>query len=150
VVDFLDLRLLLDPAYVNIAIGMGISFFADITYCALFPLVVPKLGYSITDSAICISILAAADIFGRLSVTLIGAFSPQVSNRALFLATALTSVAGRTSMSIQIKLSFIHNTMQEKISLQFSKKIRKFLREAVISAGNPYHLILYITAVEEC
>ena len=103
-VDFLDLRLLLDPVYVNIAVGMGISFFADVTYCALFPLVVLKLGYSKTDSAVCISILAAADIFGRLSVTLIGAFLPHVSSRTLFLAGAVTSVAGRTSMSILITL----------------------------------------------
>ena len=114
-VDFLELRLLLDPVYVNIAIGTGISFFADITYCALFPLVVLKLGYSRTDSAICISILAAADIFGRLSIALIGAFFPQVSNRALFLVGAVTSVVGRTSMSIQIKLSFPQNIRQEKI-----------------------------------
>jgi hypothetical protein len=126
VVDFLDLRLLLDPVYVNIAIGTGISFFADITYCALFPLVVLKLGYSRTDSAICISILAAADIFGRLSVALTGAFFPQVSNRALFLVGAVTSVVGRTSMSIQIKLLFLQNIRQEKISLQFSRQIRKF------------------------
>ena len=126
-VDFLDLRLLLDPVYVNIAVGTGISFFADITYCALFPLVVLKLGYSRTDSAICISILAAADIFGRLSVTLIGAFSPQVSSRALFLAGAVTSVAGRTSMSIQIKLPCLQNIRKGKTSLQFSRKIRKFL-----------------------
>jgi hypothetical protein len=102
VVDFLDLRLLLDPVYVNIVIGIGISFFADITYCSLFPLVVIKLGYSIADSAICISIVAAADIFGRLSVALIGAFYSQVSSRALFFVGAVTSVVGRTGMSIQI------------------------------------------------
>jgi hypothetical protein len=101
-VDILDLRLLLDPVYVNIAIGIGISLFADLTYCALYPLVILKLGFSIADSTICIAILTAADIFGRLSVTLIGAFSPQVRSRALFMAGAVTSVAGRTSMSIQI------------------------------------------------
>lgn len=101
-VDFLDLRLLLDPVYVNIALGTGISFFADITYCALFPLVVLKLGYSRADSAICISILTATDIFGRLCVTLIGAFRPQVTSRALFFAGAVTSVVGRIGMCVQI------------------------------------------------
>jgi hypothetical protein len=126
VVDFLDLRLLLDPVYVNIAIGIGISFCADITYCALFPLVVLNLGFSTADSAICISILTAADIFGRLSVALIGAFSPQVSSRALFMAGAVTSVAGRASMSRQINCSFLPNIRQEKRSLQFRRKIRKF------------------------
>lgn len=95
VINFLDLRLLLDPVYVNIVFGTGISFFADITYCALFPLVILRLGYSRADSAICISILAAADIFGRLSVALIGAFYPHITNRALFFAGSVTSVIGR-------------------------------------------------------
>ncbi|PNF41779.1 hypothetical protein B7P43_G03449 [Cryptotermes secundus] len=96
VVDFLDLRLMLDPVYVNIAIGIAVSFFADVTYCTLFPLVVLKLGFSRADSALCISILSAADIFGRLCVTLIGAFCPRISSRAILLAGAVMSVIGRT------------------------------------------------------
>jgi hypothetical protein len=125
VVDILDLRLLLDPVYVNIAIGTGISLFADFTYCALYPLFILELGFSMEDSATFISILTAADIFGRLSVTLIGAFSPQVSSRVLFMAGAVTSVAGRTSMSTQIKCQFLQNIRQEKRSLKFRRKVPK-------------------------
>jgi len=101
VVHFLDLHLLLDPVYVNIVFGMSASFFADVTFCTLFPLVFLKLGYSRVDSALCISILSAADIFGRLSVALIGAFCPHITSRALLFAGAVTSVIGRISTSIQ-------------------------------------------------
>jgi hypothetical protein len=91
---------MLDPVYVNIAIGISVSFFADVTYCTLFPLIVLKLGYSRADSALCISILSAADIFGRLCVTLIGASCPRISSRAILLAGAVMSVIGRIGTSI--------------------------------------------------
>jgi hypothetical protein len=103
---------MLDPVYVNIAIGISVSFFADVTYCALFPLVVLKLGYSRADSALCISILLAADILGRLCVTLIGAFCPRITSRALLLAGAVTSVIGRISTSIKIDTAFLENTTE--------------------------------------
>jgi hypothetical protein len=112
VVDFLDLRLMLDPVYVNIAIGISVSFFADVTYCTLFPLVVLSLGYSKADSVLCISILSAADILGRLCVTLIGAFCPRISSRVLFLAGAVMSVIGRMGTSIQRHTQFLQNTTE--------------------------------------
>jgi cyanate permease len=97
---------MLDPVYVNIAIGTSVSFFADVTFCTLFPLVVLSLGYSKADSALCISILSAADILGRLCVTLIGALCPRISSRILFFAGAVMSVIGRMGTSLQVHNRF--------------------------------------------
>jgi hypothetical protein len=105
VVDFLDLRLLLDPVYVNIAIGISVSFFADITFCTLLPLAILKLGYSRADTALCISIIAATDIFGRLCVAFIGAFCPRITSRVLLFGGVVTSVIGRISTSMQINVA---------------------------------------------
>ncbi|KDR22317.1 Monocarboxylate transporter 9 [Zootermopsis nevadensis] len=125
VVDLLDLRLLLDPVYVNIALGCSMSFFADVTYSTVFPLAILKMGYSRADTALCISIIAITDIFGRLCVALIGALCPKITSRALVFAGAVSSVIGRiifvffddfSSMAILIGYlgftrSFIHVPM---------------------------------------
>ncbi|XP_069674662.1 monocarboxylate transporter 14-like [Periplaneta americana] len=95
IVEILDLRLLLDPVYVNIAVGLSVSFFCEITSTTLFPVLVLALGYTKADSALCISVLTAADIAGRLFVTLIGAFCPKVPSRTLMLVGAIASVLGR-------------------------------------------------------
>ncbi|XP_069674664.1 uncharacterized protein [Periplaneta americana] len=95
VVNALDLSLLLEPVFVNIAIGISVAFFADMISATLFPLIFLSLGYSNADAALSIFILNAGDIAGRLCITVIGALCPQITSRSLLLAGSIGSVIGR-------------------------------------------------------
>ncbi|PSN41452.1 hypothetical protein C0J52_14532 [Blattella germanica] len=95
VVDFLDLKLLLDPVYVNISIGVSISLICMLQFFAFYPILVLDLGYSKSDTAIFIAVCNALDLMGRVVIALIGIFSPGFSSRALFLTGTLITVAGR-------------------------------------------------------
>ena len=96
-VDFMDLRLLLDPVYVNIAVGMAFTFFSDITVAMLITLVIMDLGYSHAETALFISTFAAGDIAGRLAITMVGAVLPELPSRVLFFFGAASSIISRMS-----------------------------------------------------
>jgi hypothetical protein len=135
---------MLDPVYVNIAIGIAVSFFSDVMYCTLFPLVLLSLGYSKADTALCISILSATDILGRMCVTLIGAFCPRISSRVLLLAGAVMSVIGRLGKSIQINRPILDNRTEGNRRMVSSGMLR---RVALARAHNSEELSASIIRV---
>lgn len=98
IVNFLDLRLLLDPVYVNISIGISFSLICMLQFFAFYPILVLDLGYSKSDTAIFIAVCNAMDLIGRLVIALIGILSPNFTSRALFLIGTVTTVAGRLIM----------------------------------------------------
>ena len=93
--DFLDLRLLLDPVYVNIVIGMSFSLICMLQFFAFYPILVVDLGFSKADTAIFIAVCNALDLLGRLVIAVIGILYPDFSSRGLFLTGTLITVAGR-------------------------------------------------------
>lgn len=95
VVNFLDLRLLLDPVYVNISIGISFSLICMLQFFAFYPILVLDLGYSKADTAIFIAVCNALDLVGRVVIAVIGILSPNFSSRGLFLVGTVTTVVGR-------------------------------------------------------
>jgi hypothetical protein len=95
VVNFLDLRLLLDPVYVNISVGISFSLICMLQFFAFFPILVLDLGYSKGDTAIFIAVCNAMDLVGRLVIALVGILNPNFSSRSLFMVGTVTTVAGR-------------------------------------------------------
>ncbi|XP_063223977.1 uncharacterized protein LOC134531891 [Bacillus rossius redtenbacheri] len=70
VTDFLDLGLLGDPVYVNIVLGLSVSFLSDANFFTVFPFFLQsaELGFSAADTAVCMSIAAGADVASRLAL----------------------------------------------------------------------------------
>lgn len=95
VINFLDLRLLLDPVYVNISIGISFSLICMLQFFAFYPILVLDLGYSKSDTAIFIAVCNAMDLAGRLVIALIGILNPNFTSRSLFMVGTVTTVAGR-------------------------------------------------------
>nr|CAD7408603.1 unnamed protein product [Timema cristinae] len=95
IVNFLDLKLLLDPIYSNIAVGIAFTFTADVMFFTIHPIYLFYLGFSKTDTAVCISIGLACDLGGRLFLTVLGLFA-QVKSRTLVLFGSAATVFFRT------------------------------------------------------
>lgn len=96
IVRHLDLRLLLDPVYVNIAVGMSFALYSDITFFTVQPLfLAQQLGYAPATVARIIAIGAAADLLSRFCLGLLGAWAPAVRARSVYLAGAVLTVAAR-------------------------------------------------------
>ncbi|CAG2066105.1 unnamed protein product, partial [Timema podura] len=96
IVNFLDLKLLLDPIYSNIAVGIAFTFTADIIFFTILPIYLFYLGFSKPETAVCISIGLACDLGGRLFLTVLGLFA-QVKSRTLVLFGSTATVVFRTS-----------------------------------------------------
>ncbi|PSN41454.1 hypothetical protein C0J52_14530 [Blattella germanica] len=96
VVNFMDLRLMLDPVFMNIAVGIAFSFFVDVTATTLLSLIILDLHYSTGETALFLSVFSAADLAGRLCIACIGAIYPHVSSRKLVFTGVLFSLMIRT------------------------------------------------------
>ncbi|XP_063241958.1 monocarboxylate transporter 12-like [Bacillus rossius redtenbacheri] len=99
VVHMMDLDLLRDPVFVNLVVGLAMATAAGINFHMMFPLHLHMAaGFSLSDTASCMSTLAVFDIVSRLAV-------PQVtdrlraSSRVTFLAAALLLVATRSALA---------------------------------------------------
>jgi MFS family permease len=67
--ESLDLALLKDPIYVNIVLGLSVSFASDTIFFTVFPFHLaqkPWPGFTDKEVALCLSITAGADAVARL------------------------------------------------------------------------------------
>ncbi|KAJ9587651.1 hypothetical protein L9F63_018903, partial [Diploptera punctata] len=153
VVDFLDLRLLLDPVYVNITIGMSFSLICMLQFFAFYPILVGDLGFTKAETAIFIAVCNALDLLGRLVIALIGILHPDFSSRTLFLTGTLITVAGRLIlilfndfMAVALMtgiLGFARSFIQVPLPLVFAE----YNLERFPSAFGLYTVILGLIAV---
>lgn len=97
--ESLDLALLKDPIYVNIVLGLSVSFASDTIFFTVFPFHLAQLpwpGFSDKDVALCLSITAGADAVARLLLPII-ADRLNVGPRAAYLFGCLSSAVVRSS-----------------------------------------------------
>ncbi|XP_066994368.2 uncharacterized protein [Anabrus simplex] len=93
--EFLDLSLLQDPVYVNIVIGLSVSFVSDANFFTVFPFFLNSLGFTGSDIALCMSVAAGADVVARLLLPWI-ASSCSVTPRTAYLVGCFTSAIARS------------------------------------------------------
>ncbi|XP_066994370.2 monocarboxylate transporter 7 isoform X2 [Anabrus simplex] len=97
IVDFLDLGLLKDPVYTNLALGVSCAYYSDFTFITLFPLFMFSLGFTMSETALCIAVGAACDLAGRIVFSMLGAWT-SIRSRTVFLIGAICMVLGRVVM----------------------------------------------------
>ncbi|XP_071452883.1 monocarboxylate transporter 5-like [Hetaerina americana] len=96
VVDFLDLRLLKDPSYVNLALGLSVSCLSDTNFFTVLPFHLQKtLGFSQADVAVCLSVAAGADVASRLFLPFLGDHL-RLQKRTAYLLGCLSSAIARS------------------------------------------------------
>lgn len=74
IVDFLDLTLMKDLIYVNIAIGISCGLFSDNIFTSILPLYLNSLGFPMDDTAWIVSTGTAFDLLSRVFVAIFSLF----------------------------------------------------------------------------
>lgn len=97
--ESLDLALLKDPVYVNIVLGLSVSFASDTSFFTVFPFHLaqtPWPGFSDKEVALCLSITAGADTVARLILPIL-AERFRVGPRVAYLLGCFSSAIVRSS-----------------------------------------------------
>lgn len=94
IVDFLDLTLLKDLIYVNIAIGVSCGLFSDNMFTSILPLYLTSLGFPMNEAAWIVSIGTAFDLLSRVIVAILSLFF-SIKARSFFLIGLIALVVGR-------------------------------------------------------
>ncbi|XP_011203888.2 monocarboxylate transporter 9 [Bactrocera dorsalis] len=93
-VDFLDLKLLKKPIYLNIVLGISFALYSDIAFFTLQPLYLFELGFTKSDTASIIAIGAAADLASRIFLAFSAIFI-QMRSRYIYLAGSFFTIIAR-------------------------------------------------------
>ncbi|PSN41453.1 hypothetical protein C0J52_14533 [Blattella germanica] len=94
----LDLGLLKDPVYVNIILGLSLSFASDTIFFIVFPFHLtqtPKLSLNDSQVTLCLSVTAGSDAVARLILPIIAA-KLKIGPRAAYLIGCLSSAIVRS------------------------------------------------------
>lgn len=130
IVDFLDLTLLKDLIYVNIAFGVACGLFSDNMFTSLLPLYLNSLGFHMNDAAIIVSTGTAFDLLSRVIVAILSLFFA-FKARMFFLVGLSALVCGRIvflfvssfhgMLVIMAFIGFIRTSLHIPMSLIFAE-----------------------------
>lgn len=95
IADFLDLSLLQDFIYVNIVLGLSVSFVSDANFFTVFPFYLQSVGFSGHDIALCMSVAAGADVVARLVLPWLSV-ACNITPRTAYLLGCFTSAIARS------------------------------------------------------
>ncbi|CAG9764127.1 unnamed protein product [Ceutorhynchus assimilis] len=88
----MDLQLLADPKYLNIATGLSLSFLADVAFFPILPALMTEFGFGSSEVALMISVFFAADLAARITLSVISAFFQVNSLMMVFVASGLSAI----------------------------------------------------------
>lgn len=123
-VEAMDLELLRDPVFWSIVIGMGLVYTSTTNFTMLFPYFLQNsIGLTRSDTAMCMSVVAGADICCRLllpfitdklkipyrNIFLFGTIGLLISRSALAESTSLTSIIIMSAFTGMTKSSTVVN-----------------------------------------
>lgn len=97
---FMDLELLKDPVYLNILFGISIFNVAESNFKMIVPFYLADLGQSKSETAFCLSMMAASDIAARLIVPPI-CDRAKISRRLLFMVSSVFCALMRSGRNIK-------------------------------------------------
>lgn len=99
----MDFDLLKEPAYLSILFEVSIFYVAEANFKMVVPFFLTDLGHSKSDTAFCLSLMAASDIAARLILPPI-LDRIKISRRTLFLASAVCCGLSRSGNENQKNL----------------------------------------------
>lgn len=92
-VNFFDLKLLCDPVFVNIMVGMSLAIFAELNFSILTPFILEDLGLSTGQSATFLSVLSIADLVFRFFAPFIGDYLKKPPRKMYMLTLGLLIIS---------------------------------------------------------
>lgn len=95
-VNFFDLKLLCDPIFVNIMVGMSLAIFAELNFSVLTPFIMADFGLNTSQSATFLSVLSIADLVFRFFAPFIGDYLKKPP-RKMYMLTLFLLIISRFS-----------------------------------------------------
>lgn len=92
--NFFDLKLLCDPFFVNILIGMSLAITAELNFSILTPFILADMGLKLSQIATFLSTLSVADIVFRFLAPHIGEYLKKPP-RKMYMLTLLFLIITR-------------------------------------------------------
>lgn len=92
-VNFFDLKLLCDPVFVNIMVGMSLAIFAELNFSILTPFIMADFGLNTSQSATFLSILSIADLVFRFFAPFIGDYLKKPPRKMYMLTLGLLIIS---------------------------------------------------------
>lgn len=106
----LDVSLLKEPKYLNVALGLGLVLVSDFSFISIVPVLLGNGGFVPQDIATFMAVFFAMDLVSRILLTLVS-FKVTYRNRIVFLIgsalVALARFGKRCQMSVCICLSLV-------------------------------------------
>ena len=106
IVDFLDLKLMKDLTYVNIALGISLVNYSDVAFFAFQPLYLYKIGYSSEDIALIIAIGATGDLISRFFLVGLSACY-KVKARYIYLVGVVLTIFARVGKCFYKEINYL-------------------------------------------
>ncbi|XP_047510705.1 monocarboxylate transporter 2-like [Pieris napi] len=104
--ELFDISLLSSPRFINVIIGIGLTYISIQNFGMLFPFFLLNIGMSRNETATCMSAVALADIFGRLIVPQVQVRLKLTARLTLFL-TCIWIIITRQMLAYQTDLTSI-------------------------------------------
>lgn len=96
----MDLDLLKDPKFLNILFGLSIFYVAELNFKMVVPFFLADLGHSKSETAFCLSMMAASDIVARVVLPPIcDRVTHIISRRTMFLVATIFCAVSRSGNS---------------------------------------------------
>ncbi|KAI4463732.1 monocarboxylate transporter [Holotrichia oblita] len=94
IVNVLDLKLLKDPVFVNILVGLSVEYFSDFNFMWVIPFVLMEKGLSVDQTTTFISIYLIGDIFSKCIAPFVAAILKR-SSRVMLIGSIIGVVICR-------------------------------------------------------
>ncbi|CAH1965446.1 unnamed protein product [Acanthoscelides obtectus] len=98
--QLIDLSLLRNPKYLNIATGMALSFTADVTFIPIIPSVLKGASFSEHDIAIAMTVFFVSDLACRIIYSIVSGLK-EIKNRHVFLIGTVCLAVSRTLLTMR-------------------------------------------------
>lgn len=132
-VDFLDLTLVKDIVYMNLALGVSFALYSDTAFFTLQPMYLFELGFSKADVAKIIAIGAAADLSSRIFMAIVS-LCVQVKARYIYLAGATFTIVARFSMYLNLLTFSLVSTIHRSVIISVFLSTFSFIGVAAVTA----------------
>ncbi|XP_050297617.1 monocarboxylate transporter 1-like isoform X2 [Anthonomus grandis grandis] len=103
--DSIDLDLFTNASYMNMAIGLSLSFTADVAFIPIISPVMASMGFNSSEIALMISTFFGADLAARITLSVWSAFYP-VNSRMLVLGSSILSSVFRIAFLLNNNLMY--------------------------------------------
>ncbi|XP_011313865.1 uncharacterized protein [Fopius arisanus] len=143
-VKFFDLRLLCDPIYVNIMLGMSIATFAEINFAILLPFILEDIKFETSETAAVMTTTAAVDLLMRGLAPFVGERVRQTP-RVMYLLSLAMLIASR---SILVYASSFTAMMIMAIGIGFAKGFRSVFMSLIVPSYIPIERLADATGIQ--